>query len=218
MVKKMATATQALFYWPVRLVLIFFTHYAVYGEENVLGIKAGPIIFAANHGSLVDGPISGVALPRGKGEWYPQKFFPIRWLVYEGFFKWRFLFIALYVRLNGCIKIKKEPKGNLPVILHEAVEVLKNGGKIWIYPEGKRSVDGRTQKKARRGVAYLQEETGAPIVPVGIWGNFGFFSKRTIFRRKKIRVRFGEPLYKLEGATLTEKAEFVVHKISELRR
>ena len=206
---------QALFYWPVRLMLTFFTHYRVYGEENLKNIE-GAIIFAANHGSLADGPISGVAFPTNRPT-TPKKNFPIRWLAYEGFFRWRFLLIALYVRLNGSIKIKKEPKGNLPVILSEAVEIVRKGGKIWVYPEGRRSPDGRT-KKARRGVAYLHEVTKAPIVPVGIWGNFDVFSTKTLFRRKYLRVRFGEPLYKLEGETYEEQAEYVVHKISELRR
>ncbi len=207
---------QALSYWPTRFILSFLVHYKVYGEENLLNLEKGAIIFAANHGSLADGPISGVALPRGDN-WYPRQFFPLRWLTHEGFFRWRFLFIALYVRLNGCIKIKKEPKGDLPVILAEVVEVLSKKGKIWIYPEGRRSPDGRT-KKAKRGVAYLQEITGAPVVPVGIWGNFDFFSFKTLFRKKYLRVRFGEPLYKLEGENLEEKAEYVVRKISELRR
>ena len=50
-----------------------------------------------------------------------------------------------------------------------AAAALKEGLHIVVYPEGTRSVDGRL-KGFKKGPFFLAQGTGAPIVPVAIWG------------------------------------------------
>ncbi len=50
-----------------------------------------------------------------------------------------------------------------------AAAALKEGLHIVVYPEGTRSVDGRLQT-FKKGPFFLAMGTGAPIVPVAIWG------------------------------------------------
>ena len=45
----------------------------VEGQENLKEIEDGPIIFASNHNSYIDGGIAGASLLKGSS--YPKKFF-----------------------------------------------------------------------------------------------------------------------------------------------
>ncbi len=194
---KIANIVQPLTYWLVYLLLRFFVHLEVRGRENLRGLEDRGIIFASNHASYIDGPISAVSMPRGKGEFYPKKFFPVRFLVMDRYFRWRYLLVALYVRVNGSIRVCRSG-GNLRRSLSEAIAALRRGEKIWIYPEGGLSPDG-TLQQGRRGVAYLHRETKAPVVPVGINGNFGILSPRTLLRKNRVVVKIGKPLFSLDN-------------------
>jgi 1-acyl-sn-glycerol-3-phosphate acyltransferase len=46
---------------------------------------------------------------------------------------------------------------------------------------------------AKTGVAYLADQAGVPIVPVGVSGTYQAMTKILTLRRPKITVRFGEP-------------------------
>ncbi len=194
---KIARIVQPLTYWFVYLLLKFFVHLEVRGRENLRGLEDGGIIFASNHASYIDGPISAVSMPRGKGELYPKKFFPVRFLVMDRYFRWRYLIVALYVRVNGSIRVSRSG-GNLRKSLSEAIAALRRGEKIWIYPEGGLTPDGRL-RQGKRGVAYLHRETNAPVVPVGINGNFGILSFGTLLRKNRVVVRIGRPLFSLDN-------------------
>ncbi len=194
---RMAKVFQVLSYWPTYLLLRFFVHFEVRGQENLKGLEDRAVIFASNHASYLDGPISAAALPRRKGELLPGKFFPIRFLVHERFFRWRYLLVAFYVRLNGSLEVGRT-EGDLKKSLSETIEALRNGEKIWIFPEGRMTRDGKLQQ-GRRGVAYLHRETGAPVVPVGISGNFGILSWKTLLRRNMVFVNIGNPIYSLDN-------------------
>jgi len=194
---RIASIVQPLTYWFVYLLLRFFVHLEVRGQENLRGLEDRGIIFASNHASYIDGPISAVSMPRGKGELYPKKFFPVRFLVMDRYFRWRYLIVALYVRVNGSIRVSRSG-GNLRRSLSEAIEALRRGEKIWIYPEGGLTPDGRL-RPGKRGVAYLHRETNAPVVPVGINGNFGILSFGTLLRKNRVVVRIGRPLFSLDN-------------------
>ena len=171
-------------------------------------IRGGPIIFAANHLSFADGPLSGASVPK--------RFLPVHFLAAELFFhRLKYFPVAVYLWLNGCLEVKKEPHGNLPVILSEAVENLKAGHTVWIFPEGKRSLDGKLQS-GRRGAAFLHQETGAPIVPVAISGTYRFFSFKKIIHRSYVTLAFGRPIINLEGGNLDEKTASLMSKIKEM--
>ena len=58
----------------------------------------------------------------------------------------------------------------------EARRVLAKGVHITVFVEGTRSRDGR-MLPFKKGPFYLAEETGAPCVPVSIWGTEKMMSK-----------------------------------------
>lgn len=107
--------------------------------------------------------------------------------------------VMLYVRFNGSIPVEKT-KGDLFQALKEVVKELKNGDKVWIFPEGGITKDGNI-RQGKRGVVFLHQQTGAPIVPVALIGTFKILSLSTLFRKNKVEVRIGKSIYALENCT-----------------
>lgn len=83
--------------------------------------------------------------------------------------------------------------GAFPVRRHEvdrgairhSLRLLKDGRVLGVFPEGTRNRSGVLQK-GEEGAALLALKTGAPVVPVGIVGDYRLFSP--------LVVRFGRPL------------------------
>jgi len=220
---KIAKIVQALTYWPIYGTLRILTRYQVEGQENLKGLENQGIIFASNHTSYVDGPICAACMPRAS--WYPHEFFPIRFMAWKKFFKWfnPFLpplsfFVAAYVRYNGSVPVERAG-GDLLRALRYAIEALKTGDKLWIYPEGGITKDGKLQQ-GKRGVAFLHKQTKAPIVPVALIGTHKTFRFPKIFstllRKNKITVRIGKPIYDLGNVSLEEGTEKIMKSIGEL--
>jgi 1-acyl-sn-glycerol-3-phosphate acyltransferase len=212
---------QQITYWPIYLILKILFRYKIEGQENLKGLENQPVIFASNHASLIDGPISAAAMPREGLT--PKSFFPVRFLVAKEFFSWRttpFLFplsslTAFYVRANGSIPVDRGAPGDLSYKLKEAIEVLKKGAKLWIYPEGKITKDGNLQP-GKRGVAYLHQATSAAIVPVALIGTFKILSFKKILNRARVKVIIGKPIYSLGNVSLEEGTEKIMKEIENL--
>ena len=206
-------AVQQITYWPIYLVLKFLFRYRVEGQENLKGLGDKPVIFVSNHASFLDGPICAAAMPRDLVA--PVKFYPIRFLVAKEHFGWEnpfpfpfSLFTAFYVRANGSIPVVRG-MGDFRQNLAEAIKVLKKGAKVWIYPEGKITRDGKLQL-GKKGAAYLHRATGASIVPVGLNGTF------QILKSKKIKIKIGKPIHSLGALSLEESTAKIMREISKL--
>lgn len=200
--------------------------FKVEGQENLKGIEDSPIIFASNHNSYIDGGIAGASLLKGSSR--PNKFFPIRYLVASEYFRWKYFPVNIFVMIVGSVKlkkakIKKEDNSHLREILSEPVKRLRQGEKIWIYPEGGFNNDG-TPKKPRHGIIFLHQESKAPIVPVKMIGNNKIMSKhvlffptlKTLLGINRIKVVFGKPIYSLDTPDIDQGTRILMDKIEEL--
>jgi len=136
----------------------------------------GAAIVAANHVSSLD----GIALALATGERAGRM---TRFLVAAEFFAkpW----VAWALRLYRQIPVRRGERD--AGALEEAIATLRSGALIGIFPEGRVNPDpeGGLQP-GRTGVARLALPTGAPVIPVGIWG--------TQVRWPRGRVRFRRPL------------------------
>ncbi|MGC9605707.1 MAG: lysophospholipid acyltransferase family protein [Minisyncoccia bacterium] len=182
---------QKLIWIPFRLLFIFCGHIEIKGLEHLKGLKTN-VIFATNHSSEFDVFLVPGSLPMF------TRFAPMFYTSRErAFYKnsgWRQRFYGgtffkawgahpVYAGLNDYDK---------SLVNHLAI--LRLRGNLCIFPEGRRTLDGKIQE-GKGGVAYLAYKTGRPIVPVYLGGTFRL-SPADFFRgRRKLSVTYGAPIY-----------------------
>jgi 1-acyl-sn-glycerol-3-phosphate acyltransferase len=121
-----------------------------YGGTNVP--STGPVIYAANHTSFMDGPLVFGLAPR-----------PVHFIVKQEMFTGG---IGRFIELMGQIPIDRSIADR--AALTSALTVLKRGGVVGIFPEGRR---GRGDvAEANAGTVWLALTSGAPVVPVAVLG------------------------------------------------
>jgi 1-acyl-sn-glycerol-3-phosphate acyltransferase len=123
----------------------------VHGSEHVPA--TGPVIFAANHVGVIDGPLLAVFAPR-----------PVHVLtkmeMFRGLLGW-FLWRSGQVPLD---RFNPDPRA-----VKICVRALREGRTVGIYPEGSRGAGDL--ERFHRGAAYLALVSGAPVVPVTTLGS-----------------------------------------------
>ncbi|MBI3813551.1 MAG: 1-acyl-sn-glycerol-3-phosphate acyltransferase, partial [Nitrospinae bacterium] len=86
----------------------------------------------------------------------------------------------------------------------KAVEEIKGGRSIVVFPEGTRTKDGSIGA-FKRGSLYLIFKTGAPVVPITISGSFDVIKKgEFVIRPGIIRIFIDKPI---EVSRFNEKDE-----------
>lgn len=173
------------------------------GVDNIP--KIGAVIFASNHQSYFDPPIIGCSCSREIIYAAKKELFDIP--VFSSLIKY---FNAIPVKRSGFDKS----------FIVNLGKTLKSGKCILIFPEGTRYTDGKI-RSPKLGAAMLAFKNKVPIVPVCITGSASFGSQ--IYKRK-LRVRFGAPIYsdRLDLADADTKTKYrliadqVMRKIAEI--
>ena len=94
--------------------------------------------------------------------------------------------------------------------VQHAERVLKSGQVLGIFPEGTRS-KGKGLRTGKTGAAHLALNLGCPIVPMAVDGTQHIF--RPAFRRAKVKITAGEPLFPLADESpieLTDRLMFTI--------
>ncbi len=163
--------------------------------------KKGGVIVAANHTSYLDIPVMYAALLNKIRR--SIRFIAKRELLKDAFF--RAVTLLFEYKMNKGIIIDKENPENA---LNEAINALKNGEVIGIYPEGGRSPSGR-MKKGKTGVARLALAAKVPIVPIGIKGTLELMPNNTSLPKikKTVKLIIGKPMHfeKYYGKKINKK-------------
>jgi 1-acyl-sn-glycerol-3-phosphate acyltransferase len=76
--------------------------------------------------------------------------------------------------------------------MHQALDQLRDGKVIGMFPEGKRSFNKQLQSP-QPGAALLASRSGAPILPVGISGSEQMKGVASILNRPRVTVTIGRP-------------------------
>jgi 1-acyl-sn-glycerol-3-phosphate acyltransferase len=156
---------------PAKLVL----HIRFEGRRNVP--RHGPLIVASNHVSNLDPPLIGIAVPRFVRHMAKRELFKVGWLY-------------AFMKSIGTIMVDR---GHGKQALLDAVESLKSGDCVVIFPEGTRSPDGRLHK-GHSGVIVMALRANSPIVPTVIFGSEKALAKGSSrIRSVPVTLRFGEP-------------------------
>jgi 1-acyl-sn-glycerol-3-phosphate acyltransferase len=157
----------------VGAVLRTLTGWQVWGRDLVP--RSGGLIVASNHISFWDPPLIGAILPR-----------EVHYLAKEELFS-NPVFGAV-IRSYNAIPIRR---GMVDLSgMARAVETLRRGGAMMLFPEGTRMRDGRLHP-ARPGVGMMAVNAGVPVVPCYISGSNR--PGRWLGWRERVRVSFGAP-------------------------
>jgi 1-acyl-sn-glycerol-3-phosphate acyltransferase len=194
-------------YWIIKAILkpILRSIYRirVEGFENVPR-NAGAVI-AANHVSFLDSFFIPLVIKRRK----------MTYLAKADYFKsWK---TSWFFKAVGQISCEREGGKKSEQSLQIALEVLRDGKLLGIYPEGTRSPDGRLHR-GRTGVARLALASGAKVIPCGIIGSDEVMPKSARFPRLRgrieVTIRFGPPLdfSRYQGR---ERDRFVLRSITD---
>jgi 1-acyl-sn-glycerol-3-phosphate acyltransferase len=148
----------------------------------------GAAILACNHVSALDGVVLALTTAR-----HAQRM--TRFLVAAEFFDKATMGWAL--RLYRQIPLSRGKAD--AVALDEAVATIRSGAVAGIFPEGTVNPDpDGGLRRGRRGVGRIALATGAPVVPVGIWGTQDRWPQRGLHSRRPwrrtIAVVYGEPI------------------------
>ena len=93
-------------------------------------------------------------------------------------------FLAWLMKTFDAFTVQRDGK-DIETVRH-SLKVLKEGGILGIFPEGTRN-GMEKGVKVKNGAVQMAIKSGAPIIPVGIKGEFKFF--------RKITMTYGEPIY-----------------------
>jgi 1-acyl-sn-glycerol-3-phosphate acyltransferase len=138
----------------------------------------GPCILAANHASFMDPFFQGSAvqrevfyLARSSAFWFP-----------------------LGVVLRACNAVPMDREGGGLKGMLKIIDILKQGHAITLFPEGTRTPDGNLQS-AKAGIGLIVIKSGAPVVPVRIFGAYEAWNRHmTLPRPRHMTVKYGWPL------------------------
>ena len=182
-----------MFYYILRFLIALlaglFLRRQVLGKGNMPRHTA--CIIVANHVNLLDSPILGVSLGRR-----------VYFMAKEDLFHSRI--IGWMAKQFGAFSVTKGRLNRRAG--RTALELLANGQVLIIYPEGKRSDDGKLGQ-AYSGAALLAVKSGAPIVPIGISGTRQLVGKKWFFKRPKIALNIGQPFSLSPSQEKLRKAE-----------
>jgi len=174
-------ARETRFYWVCRQLVRGFAatylHWKVHHPERIPA--TGPVILAANHTSFGDPPLIGAAVPR-----------PINYLARESLFESP-AFSRLIRALNA---VPVDRDGGGPGGVRTVLGLLEADRVVLMFPEGTRSANGQLQP-LRSGIGLVVIRSGAPVVPVRIFGLFEAWGRQRRFPRPlPITIKFGHPL------------------------
>lgn len=170
-------------------------HPKIIGKEYIL--KEGPIIICGNHRHAFDQFPVLISTKRTVHYMAKKEYF-------EGHGAWFF-------KLVGCIPVDRS--------IHDekaktrALNILKNGGAIGIFPEGTRNKTIGTEHEViilpfKFGAVSMAKKTDATIVPFGLMGD------HTV-KNKNLTLIFGKP-FKVDNMTLEEANKLLEEKIRAL--
>jgi 1-acyl-sn-glycerol-3-phosphate acyltransferase len=168
-----------LVYWLVRAVLQPFFHLyfrlSRIGREHVP--DSGPVILCANHRSFLDPFVIGTIVRR-----------PVYYVAKQELFRYRF--VAWFLNSLGAFPVVRGAGDQ--DMMTTAKAILDRGDAVLVFAEGTRVRPGALGRP-KRGVGRLALETGAPVVPVAVFGTEAV-RKGWRVRPHKVRIRVGSPL------------------------
>ena len=168
----------------------FYYNPKIYNKEYIP--KDGPILIVGNHKHVMDQCSVIVSTKR-----------VVHYMAKKEYFDGK---LAWFFKITGCISVNRSIHDETAKSL--ALNVLKSGGAVGLFPEGTRNKTNAILLPFKMGTVSMAKKTGATIVPFGIRGNYKF-------RSKNLEVHFGKP-FKIDDMDLESANELLAKTIKDL--
>jgi 1-acyl-sn-glycerol-3-phosphate acyltransferase len=144
------------------------------GLENIPA--SGGVIIASNHQTYIDPFWVSVPIKR-----------PTRYLAWNESFDWPI--VGRFLGLFGAWPLKLEKSD--PTAIRRSLQWLREGGAVYIFPEGGRCTPDGELMRFKNGAVRLALEAGVPILPVTIRGGHRVWPRGySVPRFSKVEVVF----------------------------
>ncbi len=172
----------AIVNWAFRIVLFLSgADVTVRGLENVP--RDEPVLYIGNHRSYFDIIITYVRVPR-----------PTGYIAKKEMLKWPLL--VNWMKNLHCLFLNRDDvKQGLKIIL-TAIDKVKSGISICIFPEGTRNRVNHTFMEFHEGSFKIASKTGCPIVPMTIYNSADIFEDHLPkIKKAHVILEYGKPFY-----------------------
>ena len=168
--------------WAFKMILFLAgTKVVIKGEENVP--KNEPVLYVGNHRSYFDIVITYSRVPGLPG--YIAKKEMLRWPLLVNWMK----------NLHCLFLDRQDVKQGLKTIL-TAIDKVKAGISICIFPEGTRNRVNDTFMEFHEGSFKVASKSGCAVVPMAIYNSAAIFEDHIPWIRKTtVIVEYGKPFY-----------------------
>ena len=180
-------AAKCMYLWAKFTINIIGMDIKINGKEN---IPEGPCVFIGNHTSILDIPTIFYSADRLVGFVAKKEVLKVPILSY-------------WLSRGKCIPLDRQNPRDAVRVINEGVKNLKDGYSMMIFPEGTRSLDGKTLP-FKKGSLKLAIKAKVPIVPVTIDAAFTSFEENNKFKPSTVNVTFCKPI-ETEGLTRDEE-------------
>jgi putative phosphoserine phosphatase/1-acylglycerol-3-phosphate O-acyltransferase len=167
-----------------------YARFSISGMENIPA--SGPVLLAANHRSYFDVAAIGLVAARLRR--------PVRFMAKQEVFDAPI--VGRLARALGGIPVERGSKSSDP--MRQAADSLRAGEVVIVLPQGTipRGADFFDPVlRGRTGTARLAAQTGAPVVPLGLWGTERVWPRSSkvpnmtaLQHPPKVTVRVGPPV------------------------
>jgi len=156
-----------------RLILPLAFRIQIRGRENFP--RGGPLLVVGNHTAVMEAALMAIYTP-----WQVETLGAAD-VPHERF-------VQLAIDAYGYIPVNR---GHFDrQVLVQALDVLRQGGVIAIFPEGGIWDAGRM--RAQTGVAWLSYRANAPVLPIGFGGTTGALGAALRLKRPQLTMRVGQ--------------------------
>ncbi len=146
---------ERLYKWLNPLMDMAKVDFHVEGKEKIP--QNEPVIYTPNHSGMFDIPAVVLNTPK------PPIFMAKKELA-------SFPMLKQWMWVIDCVFVDRKNKNSARSSLQDAIDMVKNGRSLVVFPEGTRSKDG-TLGKFKGGAMKVAMESGAKVVPVLIEGS-----------------------------------------------
>lgn len=171
--------------WAFRVVLrVSGADITVYGEENIPTDRS--VLFVGNHRSIFDILLIYTTVKRPTGIIAKKELKKVPLL-------------NIWMKDIGCFFLDRENiKEGMKMVLN-AIEKVKDGMSILIFPEGTRSKEEGVVLPFKGGSFKIAEKSGCDIIPFAIVNSAGIFENhKPRIKKTKIIINYGAPIHTSE--------------------